>query len=165
MYLGISLLDLLLPPQQLHTLSLSLLKVHLFNVYEYIVAVFRHTWRGHQIPFQMVVSHHVVAGNWTRDPWKSSQCSFKIYLFKLCMCVHCNCTDGCEPSCGFWKLNFTPVSPARSKPKDFIIIHKYTVADFRRTRRGHHITLRVVVSHHVVSGIWTQDLQKSNQCS
>jgi hypothetical protein len=32
-------------------------------VYEYIVAVFRHTRRGHQIPLQMVVNHHVVAGN------------------------------------------------------------------------------------------------------
>jgi hypothetical protein len=29
----------------------------------YAVAVFRHTRRGHQIPLQMVVSHHVVAGN------------------------------------------------------------------------------------------------------
>jgi hypothetical protein len=30
---------------------------------------------------------------------------------------------------------------------------KYTVADFRHTRRGCQISLRVVVSHHVVSGI------------
>jgi hypothetical protein len=29
----------------------------------YTVALFRHTRRGHQIPLQMVVSHHVVAGN------------------------------------------------------------------------------------------------------
>jgi hypothetical protein len=35
----------------------------------------RHTRRGHQIPLQMVVSHHVVAGNWTQNLWKSSQCS------------------------------------------------------------------------------------------
>jgi hypothetical protein len=34
--------------------------IHLFIVCEYTVAVFR---RGHQIPLQMVVSHHVVAGN------------------------------------------------------------------------------------------------------
>jgi hypothetical protein len=33
------------------------------SLYEYTVAVFRHTRRGHQIPLQMVVSHHVVAGN------------------------------------------------------------------------------------------------------
>jgi hypothetical protein len=37
--------------------------------------------------------------------------------------------------------------------KDLFIIHKYTVADFRRTRRGHQISLVVVVSHHVVAGI------------
>jgi hypothetical protein len=30
---------------------------------KYIVAVLRHTRRGRQIPLQMVVSHHVVAGN------------------------------------------------------------------------------------------------------
>jgi hypothetical protein len=35
----------------------------------------------------------------------------------------------------------------------FIIIHKYTVADFRHTRRGRQISLPVVVSHHVVAGI------------
>jgi hypothetical protein len=34
-----------------------------FIYYEYAVAVFRHTRRGHQISLQMVVSHHVVAGN------------------------------------------------------------------------------------------------------
>ena len=32
-------------------------------------------------------------------------------------------------------------------------VSKYTVAVFRRTRRGHQISLRVVVSHHVVAGI------------
>jgi hypothetical protein len=36
------------------------LKIYL---YEYTVAVFRHSRRGHQILLQMVVSHHVVAGN------------------------------------------------------------------------------------------------------
>ena len=40
-----------------------------------IIVLFRHTRRGHQIPLQMVVSHHVVAGNWTQYLWKSSQCS------------------------------------------------------------------------------------------
>jgi hypothetical protein len=35
--------------------------IHL--MYEYTVAVFRHTRGGHGIPLQMVVSHHVVAGN------------------------------------------------------------------------------------------------------
>jgi hypothetical protein len=37
--------------------------IYLFYAYEHTVAVFRHTRRGHGIPFQMVVSHHVVAGN------------------------------------------------------------------------------------------------------
>ena len=54
-------------------------------------------------------------------------------------------------------------SPFSLKPKDlFIIIHKYTVADFRR---GHQISLQVVVNHCVVARIWTQDLWKSSQCS
>jgi hypothetical protein len=42
------------------------LKIYLFIYfysYEYTVAIFRHTRRGHWIPLQMVVSHHVVAGN------------------------------------------------------------------------------------------------------
>jgi hypothetical protein len=41
----------------------------------------------------------------------------------------------------------------------------YTVAVYRRTRRGHQISLQVVVSHHVVAGIWTQDLWENSQCS
>jgi len=32
-----------------------------FFLFKYTVTVFRHTRRGHQIPLQMVVSHHVVA--------------------------------------------------------------------------------------------------------
>jgi hypothetical protein len=43
------------------------------------------------------------------------------------------------------------------------IICKYTVAVFRHTRRGHQISLWVVVSHHVVAGIWTLDLRKSSR--
>jgi hypothetical protein len=35
----------------------------------------------------------------------------------------------------------------------FIVICKYTVAVFRHTRRGRQISLRMVVSHHVVAGI------------
>jgi hypothetical protein len=37
--------------------------IYSFNVYTNTVAVFRHIRRGHQIPSQMVVSHHVGAGN------------------------------------------------------------------------------------------------------
>jgi hypothetical protein len=47
------------PPQ---AVFFSFLENCLFYVYEYTVAVFRHTRREHQIPLQMVVSHHVVAG-------------------------------------------------------------------------------------------------------
>jgi hypothetical protein len=39
------------------------LKIYLFILYEYIIAVFRHIRRGHWITIQMVVSHHVGAGN------------------------------------------------------------------------------------------------------
>ena len=46
-----------------------------FYLYEYTVAVFRHPRRAHRIPLQMVVSHRVVAGDWTQDLWESSQCS------------------------------------------------------------------------------------------
>jgi hypothetical protein len=38
------------------------LKIYLFNIYKYTVAVFRHSRRGSLILLQMVVSHHVVAG-------------------------------------------------------------------------------------------------------
>jgi hypothetical protein len=50
----------------------------LFYVYKYTVAVFRHSRRGNRIPLQMVVSHPVVAGNWTQDLWKSTQCSYPL---------------------------------------------------------------------------------------
>jgi hypothetical protein len=46
--------------------------IYLFNVYEYTVAFFRHS-RRLWIPLQMIVNHHVVAGNLIQDPWKSSQ--------------------------------------------------------------------------------------------
>ena len=82
-------------------------------------------------------------------------------LFILCIWVHCSCTDGCEPS--WWKLNCRTsahsgqprsLSPCSLRPKDlFIITHKYTVADFKCTRRGRQISLWVVVSHHVC-GCW-----------
>jgi hypothetical protein len=39
----------------------------------YTVAVFKHSRRGSQISLKMVVSHHVVAGIWTPDLWKSSR--------------------------------------------------------------------------------------------
>jgi hypothetical protein len=45
------------------------------------------------------------------------------------------------------------------------IICKYTVAVFSYSRRRRQISLWMVVSHHVVAGIWTQDLRKSSPCS
>jgi hypothetical protein len=68
---------LLLPPPPSFSSSFFFLKKsYLFIIiYKYIVAVFRHIKRRHQIPLQMVVSHHVVAGISTQDDlWKSSQC-------------------------------------------------------------------------------------------
>jgi hypothetical protein len=47
----------------LHQRSMNKMPQNNLYLYAYIVAVFRHTRRGHQIPLQMVVSHHVVAGN------------------------------------------------------------------------------------------------------
>jgi hypothetical protein len=38
------------------------LKIYLFIICKYTVAVFRHTRRGSQISLRVVVSHHVVAG-------------------------------------------------------------------------------------------------------
>jgi len=98
-------------------------KIYLFYVYEYAVAVFRHTRRGHQISLQMIESHHVFSGIWTQDLWKSRQSvlltiepspqphnqNFKnfIYwfiLFSVCMyvcvyvCVH-ECVYACMCVC------------------------------------------------------------------
>jgi hypothetical protein len=51
-----------------------------FKIYLFILCIWvhcrcrqAHTRREHCISLQMVVSHHVVAGNWTQDLWKSSQ--------------------------------------------------------------------------------------------
>jgi hypothetical protein len=42
-------------------------------------------------------------------------------------------------------------------------IHTYTPNSKIHTRRGSQISLHMVVSHHVVAGIWTLDLQKSSR--
>jgi hypothetical protein len=75
-------------PTELHPWSkfqsLSLFKIFqkdlsvclsVYLLYEYTVAVFRHTRREHQISLQMVVNHYMVAEIWTQDLWKSIQCS------------------------------------------------------------------------------------------
>jgi hypothetical protein len=54
-----------------------IIKIYLFYVCEYTAVLFRHTRRGHQIPLQMVVSHLVVAGNWTQALWKSTEPSLQ----------------------------------------------------------------------------------------
>ena len=69
-FLGFDALELSTPEKYLVECPLSenylifstFLKIYLFYVCEYTVAVFRHTRRGHQISLQMTVSHHVVAG-------------------------------------------------------------------------------------------------------
>ena len=57
----------LLHPGDAHFLSVRILLlkrlIYLIYVCEYTVAVFRYIRRGHLIPLQMVVSHHVVAAN------------------------------------------------------------------------------------------------------
>jgi hypothetical protein len=55
--------------------KLCFFKIYLFIICKYTVAVFRHSRRGHRIILQMVVSHHVVTGNWTQNLRKSSQSS------------------------------------------------------------------------------------------
>jgi hypothetical protein len=71
-----SLLFFFLNPQSTFPAPRLYFLVYIFYVFEYNLAVFRRIRRGgHQIPLQMAVSHHVVAGNWTQDLWKSSQCS------------------------------------------------------------------------------------------
>jgi hypothetical protein len=37
-------------------------EIYLFIICKYTVAVFRHIRRGHRVPLQMVVSHHVFGG-------------------------------------------------------------------------------------------------------
>jgi hypothetical protein len=102
----------------------------------------------------------------------------KIYLFIYLLCIWLHTVAvpivvSLHLVVGNWLLGplLARVNPARSvaassRPKKdlFIIINKYTVAVFRRTRRGHQSSLWVVVSHHVVAEIWTQDLQKSSCC-
>ena len=65
-----------------------------------------------------------------------------------------------------WKQSAKPVPDINTKNRMFIffkdlliIICKYTVAVFRHTRRGQcQLSIQMVVNHHVVPGIWTQDL-------
>jgi hypothetical protein len=64
---GFQLLTLLTQANVFVVVVVVVLLVYLFKdlfyVCEYTVTLFRHTRRGHWIPLQMVMSHHVVAGN------------------------------------------------------------------------------------------------------
>jgi hypothetical protein len=78
--------------------------IYLFLICKYTVAVFRHSRRGRQISLRMVVSHHVVAGNWTQYLWKSSQCSYllshlasPVYIFRMTFVYLRVCA--CAPVC------------------------------------------------------------------
>jgi hypothetical protein len=50
----------------------TFLKIYLFIIFT-VFCLYSLKW--HQISLQMVLSQHVVSGNWTQDPWKSCQCS------------------------------------------------------------------------------------------
>jgi hypothetical protein len=69
-----------------------------------------------------------------------------------------------EISRGCWESNLGPLEAHQVFFffffKDLFIMCKYTVAVFRHSRRGSQISLRMVVSHLVVAGIWTRDLWK-----
>jgi len=70
----------------------------IYFIYEYTVAIFRHTRKGHQIPLQIVGSHHVVAGIWTQD----------VSYFEGnagCVCAHCILLI----RCGSWGLGDQPI--------------------------------------------------------
>lgn len=55
---------MMLDPLELELQMVKRFLFFFFNfIYEYTVAVFRHTRRGREISLQMVVIHHVVAGN------------------------------------------------------------------------------------------------------
>jgi hypothetical protein len=59
----------------------------------------------------LCVSNDTTVGNAHWSSLKPSTKWFfsKIYLFILCIWVHCSCTDGCEPSYGCWELNLGPL--------------------------------------------------------
>jgi hypothetical protein len=59
---GINRRYFMYPESVAQTTKAIFLKIYLFILCKYIVAVFRHSRRGSQISLRMVVSHHVVAG-------------------------------------------------------------------------------------------------------
>jgi hypothetical protein len=67
---------------------------------------------------------------------------FLMYLFIIC-----------KYTVAVFRHFFFSLWPSSLWPKDFSIMCKYTVAIFRHPRRGHQISLGMIVSHHVVAGI------------
>jgi len=91
-------------------------------MHEYTVAVFRHTRRGHQIPLQIVVSHHVVAWHWTQDLWRRSQCIFFFFFFfpselgmepRALLLLGKHSTTELNPQPGASALNHGAISPVQ----------------------------------------------------
>ena len=65
----------------------------------YTVVVFRHPRRGSQMSLRMVVNHHVVAGIWTQNFWKSSQCSYPLSHLTSPLFLFQDRVSLCSPSC------------------------------------------------------------------
>jgi hypothetical protein len=56
--------------------SIPTFSCHIYFIYVGTLSLSSDTTEdGIGCPLQKVVSHHVVARNWTQDLWKSSQCS------------------------------------------------------------------------------------------
>jgi hypothetical protein len=136
----------------------------------YTLAFFRHSRRGHQI-FD-TDGCEPPCGSWdlnsgpleeqsvllTAEPsHQTPPFFFKIYLFCVCeytVAVQMVVSHSVVVGDYIFRTSVHSSWPCSLCPKDlFIIRHKYTVADFRHTRRGCPISLWVVVSHHVVAGI------------
>jgi hypothetical protein len=52
------------------------LKMYLFSVYKYFI--YMYTFMSEEViraHYRRLLSHHMAAGSWTRDLWRSSECS------------------------------------------------------------------------------------------
>ena len=73
------------------SLSLSLSFIYLFVCLFVMYRIFclcgrLQTKRGNQTSLQIVVSHHVVPGNWTQDLWAISPSPLILFIFCLVLC-------------------------------------------------------------------------------
>jgi hypothetical protein len=82
------------------------------NCFQYIIPLGTDNPSGHQTypPENSCPWLEILQGKMVQEMggghWLASFFFLRFILFILCMWVHCSCTDGCEPSCGCWKLNF-----------------------------------------------------------